>query len=58
MADDKSKRGPQDSSRINIHEPYELDYWSEKFGVSQDELRQTVHNVGPMATDVEKALER
>ena len=26
MADDKTKRGRQDRSRINIHESYELDF--------------------------------
>jgi Protein of unknown function (DUF3606) len=34
MADDLSKRGSQDRSRINIHEDYEVRYWSTKFGVS------------------------
>lgn len=27
MSDDKTKKGPQDASKINIHEPYELEYW-------------------------------
>jgi len=29
MTDDPSKRGSQDRQRINIHEDYELRYWSE-----------------------------
>jgi hypothetical protein len=34
MADDKSKRGPQDRSRINTAEDYEVRYWKsgERFG--------------------------
>lgn len=28
MADDLSKRGPQDRSRINVNQDYELQYWS------------------------------
>jgi uncharacterized protein DUF3606 len=39
MADDRTKSGAQDRDRINVHERYELEYWSKKFGVSQDELR-------------------
>ena len=58
MADDKDKRVPQDAARVNIHEGYEVDYWSEKFGVTPDELRQTVHKIGPLAADVEKALKQ
>jgi hypothetical protein len=42
MADDKWKRGPQDRSRINTGEDYEVRYWSEKFGVSPDQLKAAV----------------
>jgi hypothetical protein len=58
MADDKSKQGPQDRSRINVNERYELDYWSKKFGVSEDDLKRAVDKVGAMADDVEKELKR
>jgi hypothetical protein len=58
MADDKSKQGPQDRSRINVNERYELDYWSKKFGVSEDELKRAVGKVGVMADDVERELKR
>jgi hypothetical protein len=40
MADDLSKRGSQDRSRINVHEDYEVRYWSKKFGVFPDKSRQ------------------
>lgn len=56
MADDKSKKGTQDRSRIDVHERYELDYWSDKFGVSKEELKDAVARVGVMAKDVEKDL--
>lgn len=52
--DDKNQRRPQDSSRINVNEPYELRYWSEKFGISADELREAVRKFG---TGVEKVRE-
>jgi len=32
MPDDKSKRGGQDRTRIDVSEPYELRDWSKKFG--------------------------
>jgi hypothetical protein len=34
MADDPTKKRPQDSSRINTNEKYELQYWAEKFGIT------------------------
>lgn len=58
MSDDKNMRGPQDRSRINIHEDYELQYWSEKFGVSRDELKKAVAAVGVSANDVEAFLRK
>ena len=39
MADDLSKKGPQDRSRINSDEDYELRYWCQKFGVSEALLK-------------------
>jgi hypothetical protein len=56
MSDDKSNRGPQDRSRINVHEHYELEYWSKKYGVTPDELRDAVKAVGPVATAVDEHL--
>jgi len=38
MADDRTKRGPADRSRINVHEPYELEYWTQELSVSADRL--------------------
>ena len=32
--DDKRNRGQPDRSLINTHEPWEVEYWSKKFGVS------------------------
>ena len=58
MSDDKSKRGPQDRSRINLNEDYEVKYWSQKFGVSEERLREAVHKVGTSPEAVEKELKR
>jgi hypothetical protein len=46
MADDKSKRGPEDRIRINVNEAYELQYWSTQLGVSTQALRKSVDRVG------------
>jgi hypothetical protein len=54
--DDKKKTGRADDSRINVNESYELQYWSEKFGVTRDELRAAVQAVGDRADKVEEYL--
>jgi hypothetical protein len=56
MSDDTSKRGPRDSSRINMNEDYEVRYWSEKFGITKQELSEAVRRAGSMAKDVEAHL--
>lgn len=58
MSDDLSKRGPQDRTRVNVNEAHEVRYWSEKWNVSEDELREAVKRVGVMAADVERALKK
>jgi hypothetical protein len=58
MADDTGQRGPQDRSRINPNEPWELRYWSEKLGVSSERLRAAVQQVGPSVEKVEQYLEQ
>jgi len=56
MADDKSKTGSPDRDRINLNEDYEVNYWTQKFGVSPEALRQAVKQAGPLAKDVAKQL--
>jgi hypothetical protein len=56
MSDDRSKKGMQDRTRINTNEDYELRYWSDKFGVSQDRLKAAVQKVGNSVAAVEKEL--
>ena len=56
MADDKTRVGGQDRSRINTSEDYELRDWSKKFGVSVDELKAAVKAVGSDAKAVEAHL--
>jgi Protein of unknown function (DUF3606) len=38
MFDDKSK-SVGERKRINVHDDYELRFWSKKFGVAPNELR-------------------
>jgi Protein of unknown function (DUF3606) len=56
MSDDLRKRGPEDRSRINVNEPWELKYWSKTLGVTPDRLKEVVRQVGTRTEDVEQYL--
>jgi hypothetical protein len=56
MADDPSKRGPHDRSRINTSEDYEMRYWSRKLGVSPEQLKAAVRKVGSSVKAVDREL--
>jgi hypothetical protein len=58
MADDKGKTGKPDRDRININEDYEVRDWSEKFGVTHQELLEAVQAIGDRAEDVERYLKK
>jgi len=56
MADNLNDRGPQDRSRINVNEPWELQYWTRHFGVSEEQLRTAVNTAGTSVEAVGKHL--
>jgi hypothetical protein len=56
MPDDKTKRRPQDASRINVHEQYELNWWCHEFGITEAQLKHAVSMAGTSAAAVRKYL--
>jgi hypothetical protein len=54
--DDLKKRGSQDRSKINMHEDYEVKYWTKELGVSKEQLQKAVDKVGNSAAAVRKEL--
>ena len=56
MPDNLKRRQPEDPKRINVGEEWELDYWSQDFGVTKERLKQAVRAVGPMVADVKRHL--
>ena len=49
MTDNKHKRGKPDSIQINFHEPYEIAYWTTKWKVSEQQLRDAHRATGSVA---------
>jgi hypothetical protein len=56
MSDDLRKRGPEDRSRVNVNEPWELKYWSKTLGITPDRLKEVVRQVGTRTEDIEQYL--
>jgi hypothetical protein len=56
MVDNLQNRGPADRARVNVHEQWELDYWCNKWGCTEAELRAAVDHVGVMSVAVEAFL--
>jgi hypothetical protein len=56
MSDDLKKTRPQDASRINIHEPWEVNWWCSEFGCTKAELDAAVKAVGTSAAAVSRHL--
>jgi hypothetical protein len=58
MADNKNNSGRPDRDRISLSEDYEVRDWSKKFGVSPEELKKAVKQVGSNTRDVEAYLKK
>jgi hypothetical protein len=56
MNDDKQDRGEPDRSRISLSEDYEVRYWTERLGVTKEQLAVAVRKVGNSANAVRQAL--
>ena len=56
MSDDKTKRSPQDRARVNVHEAYEVEYWTHKWGVTRAELEAAVKRGGVSTAAVAREL--
>jgi len=56
--DNKNNVGSPDHDRINIHENYEVEYWTKTLGISSEELRKAVEAVGTSAEAVKKHIKK
>ena len=52
----KDLRSPMDTSRVNLDEDWEVEYWCDRFDVNEATLRACVIRVGPDANDIERNL--
>ena len=56
MPDDLTRRKPEDPTKINVNQSWEIEYWTKRLGVTEQQLRTAVKNVGPLVKDVKRYL--
>jgi len=56
MADDRSKRSPVAPGGNKLKEPYDIAWLTQKFGVSEQQLREAVKKSGISTADIDKLL--
>ncbi len=56
MSDNLKIKQPEDPTKINIHQQWELNYWTKELGVTESVLLIAVRLVGPLVKDVKKCL--
>ena len=54
--DNLTKKDQSDRSQINMHEDFEVKYWTKELGVSKELLQNAVDKVGNSAAAVRKEL--
>ena len=56
MTDNLTKRHQPDRSKINMHEDFEVKYWTKELGVSKEQLQRAVDKVGNSAAAVRREI--
>ncbi len=56
MSDNLAIRRPQDPTKINLQEDWEVKYWTRALGVTADQLKRAVDEVGPLVVKVKSYL--
>lgn len=56
MANEKQHPVDQDRDRIDVSEEHECRFWTEKFGVTYQQLKKVVAEVGPLVKDVRERM--
>jgi hypothetical protein len=57
MADDPKNTGAPDRDLVALEQDHEVRYWTGRFGVNEQQLRQAVQQVGNSVAAGERALQ-
>lgn len=56
MPDNLKIRQPEDPTKVNVNESWEVDYWTKKWSVTPAKLKEAVKAVGPLVAKVKQYL--
>lgn len=56
MTDNLQQRGPHDRSRVSLDQDYEVRYWTNELGCTEEQLREAVRKVGSSADAVRREV--
>ncbi|WP_084156426.1 DUF3606 domain-containing protein [Desulforegula conservatrix] len=56
MSDNLKRKKPEDPTKINTHQEWELDYWSKELGVTKEKIKEAVKKVGNSTDKVRQYL--
>ena len=56
MSDDFTKKRPQDATKINLGQQWEIDYWTRTLNTSEFKLKLAVQKVGNSVSAVKELL--
>lgn len=54
MGDELSTTSPSDGETVKLDDRWARSYWARRFGVTDEQLREAMAAVGPVAEDVRK----
>lgn len=54
--DDLTIKRPEDPTKININQQWEIDYWTKELGISETKLIALVKKVGPEVSKIKEEL--
>jgi hypothetical protein len=58
MADDKTKRGGQDRTRVSGEQGYEVDYFARKHGITKEQAEKLIKQHGSDRAKLDAAAEQ
>ncbi len=54
--DDLTRKRPEDPTKININQQWEIDYWTKELSISEEKLKSLVKKVGSEVSKVKAEL--
>jgi hypothetical protein len=58
MADDKTKQGKQDRSRVSAEQGYEVEYFARKHGITKEQAEKLIKEHGSNRATLDAAAEK